>query len=69
VTAARPRLVVRNDVERCERELADALTELGHAARAAVDPRCWIRRRPLACTVGAFAVGLWLGGRRALTTN
>jgi hypothetical protein len=51
-------------VEAHEQELRSAVDELESAARRAVDVRHWIRSRPVALTLSAFAVGIWLGGRR-----
>jgi len=51
-------------VEAREQELHSAVGELESAARRAVDVRHWIRSRPVALTLSAFAVGIWLGRRR-----
>jgi hypothetical protein len=56
-------LALRTDVARRETALRSAVSDLGVATRSAADPKHWIRERPFACVVGAFAVGLWLGGR------
>lgn len=54
---------LREDVARQERELRTAFSELSVATRAAADPTRFIRGRPFPCVLGAFALGLWLGGR------
>jgi len=56
--------VLRERVEEQEQELRTAVDELEHAARRVVDARHWIRSRPIALTLGAFLVGIWLGGRK-----
>ncbi len=50
-------------VEEQEVALHDAVEELEHVARRAIDVRRWIQTRPLAWIGGAFLVGAWLGGR------
>jgi hypothetical protein len=52
-------------VEEQEVELHDAVEELEHVARRAIDVRHWIQERPLVWIGGAFLVGAWLGGRSA----
>ncbi len=51
-------------IVRERRALAEALGDLGERARAEVDPRRWVRERPVAWLAGAFVVGFLLGVRR-----
>jgi hypothetical protein len=54
---------LREELEDDERELRAAVAELEIAARQTLQPREWVRRRPLSALGGAFLVGWWMGRR------
>jgi hypothetical protein len=56
---------LRERVEVQQEELQSAVAELETAARSVVDPRNWIRRRPLLWVTGSVLIGAWLGSRRS----
>lgn len=54
---------LREDLAEEESELRLAVVELENAARKSMQPRDWIRRKPLAAAGGAFLLGWWIGCR------
>jgi len=50
-------------IERDEEEVRVAVHDLTGAAESALDVREYIKKFPLACALGAFFIGIWLGGR------
>jgi hypothetical protein len=55
---------IREDLERTRAELAQLVQALRMEVVRTVDWREWVRRRPAAFLIGAFAVGFMVGARR-----
>jgi ElaB/YqjD/DUF883 family membrane-anchored ribosome-binding protein len=65
MSAAQDRLEeLRTRVEYSELELRTAFEDLQRVARYSLDPREWIRQRPLPWVGAACVVGFMLGARR-----
>lgn len=59
------RETARKVLERDRIELQRAVRELRSAARSSVAPAARLAKHPYAWLLGTFAMGLWLGLRRA----
>jgi len=64
MSAPASREVLEARIARERRALSTALGDLGERAREEIDPRRWIRERPVAWLAGALVVGFLLGVRR-----
>ncbi len=54
---------IRTDIERTRDEIAQSLATLRASVTEVTDWKHYVRRQPLACVAGAFALGLLVGLR------
>jgi hypothetical protein len=58
---------LRLEIARARQQIATSAAALRHEVAMTTDWREWVRRRPLLCVGGAFALGLAISLRRSST--